>query len=73
MEVHVNDNAKLLCIWLTKAEKQDSTIMQQLMPIYDKYRKLKYKVAEFHSGDGDLLHNTQSLLLHNRYLNAKTK
>ena len=67
LELHADVDFRILSIWLTNAELQDSTTMQQIKPTCDRYRKQKYKVAIFRSGNGDLLHNTQSLLLHNRY------
>ena len=67
MEIKANADSRILSIWLTNAEQQNEATMQSLKPICNRYRQQKYKVAIFRSGNGDLLHNTQSLLLHNRY------
>ena len=67
MEIKADVDSRILSIWLTNAEQQNEATMQSLKPICDSYRQQKYKVAIFRSGQGDLLYNTQSLLLQNRY------
>ena len=71
MEVCVKDSAKIVEVWLTNTEKDNTKIRQSLQPMYEKYKQKKYKVAVFESGHGGLLDNTAGLLLHNRKLNLK--
>ena len=66
MEVHVRDDIKLVTVWLTRAEQEDSTIREQLKNLYADYRLKKYMVAQFHSGVEDLYRSTRDLLLFNR-------
>ena len=66
MEVHVRDDMKLVTIWLTRAEQEDTAIREQLKALYADYKARKYMVAQFHSGAEDLYRNTRDLLLFNR-------
>lgn len=66
MEIHVKSDSKLVEIWLTNAEKQDTAIREKLKPLYQAYKEKKYLVAVFESGEGDLATATSDLLCHNR-------
>ena len=66
MEMTVKDERKLVEIWLTNAEKSDPVLRAGLQGIYDTYKKKKYLVAVFESGNCDLYAQTRDLLLYNR-------
>ena len=66
MELTVKDERKLVEIWLTNAEKADPVLRAGLQGIYDTYKKKKYLVAVFESGNCDLYAQTRDLLLYNR-------
>ena len=66
MELTVKDERKLVEIWLTNAEKSDPVLRAGLQNIYDKFKKKKYVVAVFESGNGDIYEQTRDLLLYNR-------
>ena len=66
MEMTVKDERKLVEIWLTNAEKADPVLRASLQDIYDKFKKKKYLVAVFKSGNCDLYAQTRDLLLYNR-------
>ena len=66
MEVHVRDDMKLVTIWLTRAEQEDTAIREQLKALCADYKAKKYMVAQFHSGGGDLYAITRDLLIFNR-------
>ena len=66
MEVYVKDDMKLVTVWLTRAEQEDTAIREQLKALYADYKAKKYMVAQFHSGTEDLYRNTRDLLLFNR-------
>ena len=66
MEMIVKDERKLVEIWLTNAEKSDPVLRAGLQNIYDKFKKKKYLVAVFESGNGDIYEQTRDLLLYNR-------
>ena len=66
MEMNVRDDKQLVEIWLTNADKKDLALREGLKDIYDKYKKKKYLVAVFESGNGDLYEQTRDLLLYNR-------
>ena len=62
MEMNVRDDKQLVEIWLTNAEKKDLALREGLKDIYDKYKKKKYLVAVFESGEKDLYQGTLDLL-----------
>ena len=66
MEVYVRDDMKLVTVWRTRAEQEDTAIREQLKALYADYKAKKYMVAQFHSGTEDLYRNTRDLLLFNR-------
>ena len=66
MEIIVKDERKLVEIWLTNAEKADPVLRAGLQGIYDTYKKKKYLVAVFESGNCALYEQTRDLLLYNR-------
>lgn len=71
MEINVDEDKKLVEVWLTNAEKNDSALRGSLPPLYREFKDKGYLVAVFESGAGDLLDSTLSLLLHNREALAK--
>ena len=66
MEVYVRDDMKLVTVWLTRAEQEDTALRERLKELYADYKAKKYMVAQFHSGTEDLYRNTRDLLLFNR-------
>lgn len=71
MEVKVNDDMKLVQIWLTKAEQEDAALGESLRRQYQIYKEKKYMVAQFHSGTEDLYPVTRDLLRYNRKRSAQ--
>ena len=66
MRMTINEDSKVVGIWLTKAEKDDVGLRESLQPLYKLYREQKYLVAVYMSGEQDLYENTRDLLLYNR-------
>ena len=64
--MNVSDDKQLVEIWLTNAEKKDLALREGLKDIYDMYKKKKYLVAVFASGEKDLYQGTLDLLSYNR-------
>ncbi len=71
MEMNVKDDRKLVEIWLTNAEKKDPVLREGLKDIYDKYKKKKYLVAVYESGEKDLYQGTLDLLAYNKRRSAE--
>jgi len=69
--MNVKDDVQIVEIWLSNAEKNDKQLRDRLQLIYDKYRKKKYMVAVFESGEKDLYQGTLDLLAYNRKLSAQ--
>lgn len=64
--MNVRDEKKLVEIWLTNAEKKDPELRESMKDIYDKFKKKKYLVAVFESGEKDLYQGTLDLLAYNK-------
>ena len=71
MQMNVRDEQKLVEIWLTNAEKQDRELRAGLKDIYDSYKKKKYLVAVYESGEKDLYENVRDLLVFNKRRSAE--
>ena len=71
MLMNVRDDLKIVEIWLTNPEKNDPVVRESLKPIYARYKKEKYLVGVFESGEGDLYDDTLALLSYNRKLSAQ--
>jgi len=66
LEININETKKIVEVWLTNAEKNDEIIKKSLKQIYEDYKKTKYLVVVYESGNNDLFSGTKSLLLQNR-------
>ena len=65
MEVNVHRDDKIVEVWLTRAEAQDSALQESLAPYFALFKAHKYWVAVFKSGTGDLISGTAELLRQN--------
>lgn len=70
MKMFVDEQKKIVELWLTAAEQNDPTLMESLKPLYGVWREKKYRPVVFRSGRRDLLDLTEGLLLHNRTVAA---
>ena len=66
MEINVKDEKRMVEIWLSNVEKRDPVLRESLKDIYDKFKKKKYLVAVFESGEKDLYQGTLDLLAYNK-------
>ncbi|MGN0402456.1 MAG: hypothetical protein ACI4HQ_09400 [Acetatifactor sp.] len=71
MELTVNKAGRYACIWLTRADKTDSLVMEQMQHFIDEFKLKKYRVAIFESGEQDLVEKTKELLVHNKGIENK--
>ena len=71
MELNVRDEQQLVEIWLTNAEKNDRELRAGLKDIYDTYKKKKYLIAVYESGEKDLYENVRDLLVYNKRRTAE--
>ena len=71
MEIDVRDDMKLVMIWLTRTEVEETELRERLKTLYAEYKAKKYMVAQFHSGTEDLYEGTRDLLLYNRRRSAE--
>ena len=66
MELNVRNDSKIVEIWLTKAEKQDTKLQRDLKVLYQGFKESGYLVATFLSGDQDMIDTTSDLICYNR-------
>ena len=66
MEIDVNEQTRIVSVWLSSAEKRDAELRERLKPMYRRYHKDKYLVAVFESGEQNLEGLTADLLCYNR-------
>lgn len=66
MEINIRVDSKIVEVWLTREEKRDINMREQLRPLYQQYKAEKYLVAVFESGEQNLEELTGSLLGYNR-------
>lgn len=71
MELTVNKAGKYACIWLTRADKTDSLVMEQMQHFIDEFKLKKYRVAIFESGEQDLGEKMKELLVYNKGIENK--
>ena len=71
MEIIQDDAKKLVQVWLTRQEGENSVVQERLQPMYAQWKQQKYMVAVFHSGQGDLKENTLALLAYNKRRSAE--
>lgn len=71
MKMFVDEQKKILELWLTTTEQNDPVLMESLKPLYGAWREKKYRPVVFRSGGRDLLDLTEGLLLHNRTVAAR--
>lgn len=66
MEIIQDDAKKLVQVWLTRQEGENSAVQERLQPMYAQWKQQQYMVAVFHSGQEDLKENTLALLAYNK-------
>lgn len=71
MEIIRDDAKKLVQVWLTRQEGEDSAVQERLQPMYAQWKQQEYMVAVFHSGQEDLKENTLALLAYNKRRSAE--
>ena len=71
MEIIRDDAKKLVQVWLTRQEGENSAVQERLQPLYAQWKQQKYMVAVFHSGQEDLKENTMALLAYNKRRSAE--
>ncbi len=63
MEININNTARNVYVWLTKAESAAGTLPQSLKYKFTEWRAQKYTVAVFRSGTHSLEDNTDDLII----------
>lgn len=66
MEINIRESSKIVEVWLTSAEQEDTSISARLKLLYAKYRNTNYSVVVFKSGKKDLYQGTLDLIMYNR-------
>ena len=71
MEIIQDDAKKLVQVWLSRKESGDEALQSRLKPMYAQWKKQKYLVAVYRSGNKDLRESVLDLLLHNKKVLAE--
>lgn len=66
MIIEKDDEKKQVLYWLTKAEGDNTQLIEALRPQFKKWHNKGYFVAVFYSGKGDLYEGTLALLIENK-------
>lgn len=66
LEINVRNDRRLVEIWLSNAEKRNPELRVGLKSIYGRYKRKKYLVAVFESGERDLYQGVLELLIYNK-------
>ena len=73
MEMNVHHDTKTVDIWLTRSEARDVDFRKSLEPYFGQFKKMKFFVSVFESGERDLFSDTVLLLRHNLELQMKNE
>ena len=71
MVLNILEKQKIVEVWLTKAEKNDPALRENLKKLYARYKGTKYTVAVYESGENDLYDGTLALLSYNKRKSAE--
>lgn len=69
----VLENEKIICLYLSREERDDEQLRKELKPYYKNWSDAGYKVAVLLSGNGDIVEDTTRLLRYNRDLLARNE
>lgn len=67
----VMEKQKIICLYLSREERDDKKLRNDLKPYYKEWKDAGYKVAVLLSGNGDIVQGTINLLRYNKELIAK--
>ena len=71
MTLEVCEKNRIAYYWLSREEKDNVDIQNELKDKYGEWRNKGYKVCTFVSGSGNLVDLTKELLIHNKLIIAK--
>lgn len=67
MKIDVNNNSKIVALWLDSKENPQQNIPYNIEQELEKYRKLKYKICMYQSGKNDIKKDLLNLIINNAY------
>lgn len=66
MQLKVNEQTKIVQIWMTNDEKNDPRAQAKMKELCAQYKEKKYLVAVFYSGKNELYPSILNLLAYNK-------
>lgn len=69
----VLEEQKIICLYLSKEERDNKEFREKLEPYYQKSKDAGYNVAVLFSGDHNLTDSMEKLLKYNRHLMARNE
>ncbi len=71
MVIYKNEQKRILTVWLTKEDQQNTACMASLQPLIREWSAQKYLPVIFRSGKENLEENTSAMLKHNREVTVR--
>lgn len=65
MKINVNEKNKVLSFWYTNQEDPNQKLPQNVEREIEKYKKQKYRICKYQSGNEDIKINFLNLILNN--------
>ena len=67
MKVNINDDAKIVALLFGTNENVEENLPIEIETKIEEYRKKKYRICMYQSGNDDIKKNLLSLILNNAY------
>lgn len=71
MDIKIDPQSKIVEVWQTHADQNDAALQAQLKSMYADWKKQKFLVAVYRSGNEDLYAATRDLLAYNKKRTAE--
>ena len=65
MRVSVDDNSKIVALWINNEENITTNLPKNVGEIIEKYQNKKYKICMYQSGNDDIKSDFLQLILNN--------
>lgn len=67
MKIDVNEQSKVVSVWFSHQENPQENLPTNIEKEIEKYRKKKYRICMYQSGNDDIKKNLLNLILNNAY------
>lgn len=67
MKININEKNKIVALWLNNQENLQTNLPENIEKIIEEYKKKKYRICIYQSGNDDVKTNFLQLILNNAY------